>query len=140
MSIAAYLTEEHRACDELLAAYEEEVTRGDWLTIASSWQALVFALLAHFATEEEHLFPAFEEKTGLAAGPTRVMRMEHDQMRELFTAGNEALAQRDAETLTSLLETLLIMNQQHNLKEENVLYPLCDQVLGPEFANCLERP
>jgi len=140
MSIAAYLTEEHRACDELLAACEEEVTRGDWLTIASSWQALVSALLAHFAAEEEHLFPAFEEKTALAAGPTRVMRMEHDQMRELFTAGNEALAQRDAETLTSLLETLLIMNQQHNLKEENVLYPLCDQVLGPEFATCLERP
>jgi len=68
------------------------------------------------------------------------MRMEQDQMRELFTAGNEELAQRDAETLTSLLETLLIMNRQHNLKEENVLYPLCDQVLSPEFATCLERP
>ncbi len=140
MSIAADLTDEHRACDQLLAACEEEVARGEWSAIAASWQALVEALLAHFAAEEERLFPAFEAKTGMTAGPTRVMRQEHDQMRELFAAGNEALLQRDVETLTSLLETLLIMNQQHNLKEENVLYPLCDQILGSEFSLRQEQP
>ena len=27
-------------------------------------------------------------------------------------------------------ETLLIMTQQHNMKEENILYPMCDQHLA----------
>ena len=25
-----------------------------------------------------------------------------------------------------------MLMQQHNMKEENILYPMCDQALGPE--------
>ena len=38
----------------------------------------------------------------------------------------------------SQAESLLIMMQQHNMKEENVLYPMCDQHLVGEPA-VLER-
>jgi iron-sulfur cluster repair protein YtfE (RIC family) len=62
------------------------------------------------------------------------MRMEHSQMRELLAAGDAAVAAQDGENLAGVVETLLIMNQQHNLKEENVLYPMCDQLLGAEFV------
>ncbi len=34
-------------------------------------------------------------------------------------------------------ETLLIMMQQHNLKEENVLYPMCDQHLSSRSTELL---
>jgi hypothetical protein len=34
-------------------------------------------------------------------------------------------------------ETLLIMMQQHNVKEENVLYPMCDQHLADQLENLL---
>ena len=51
----------------------------------------------HFDAEEAILFPAFEAHTGMSMGPTRVMRNEHDQMRELLDAAKKALDERDAE-------------------------------------------
>ena len=62
-------------------------------------------------------------------GPTQVMRVEHEQMRELLSAAQSALSAQDADDYAGNAETLLIMMQQHNMKEENVLYPLCDDHL-----------
>lgn len=76
------------------------------------------------------LFPAFENATGMTQGPTQVMRMEHGQMRELTEQMNQALAAQDADAFAGAAETLLILMQQHNMKEENILYPMCDQALA----------
>jgi hemerythrin-like domain-containing protein len=43
-----------------------------------------------------------------------------------------ALAQRDGDEFAGEAETLLILMQQHNMKEENILYPMCDAHLAPE--------
>lgn len=137
MSIAKHLTAEHRSCDQRIAALERAMETDDWNAITAAWQAFADDLLRHFAVEEQTLFPAFEAKSGITQGPTRVMRMEHDQMRELLAAGNDAISTQDAENLSGVVETLLIMNQQHNLKEENVLYPMCDQLLDPTFVEQL---
>jgi hemerythrin-like domain-containing protein len=84
----------------------------------------------HFAMEEDVLFPAFEAKTGNTMGPTQVMRMEHEQMRALMNDMERAVtAGNDAEYL-GLSETLNMIMQQHNLKEENMLYPMSDRVLA----------
>ena len=40
-----------------------------------------------------------------------------------------ARAAQDADAYSGEAETLLIMMQQHNMKEENMLYPMCDQRL-----------
>ena len=40
---------------------------------------------------------------------------------------------------SGIADTLLIMMQQHNMKEENILYPMCDQHLSNELAPLLER-
>jgi hemerythrin-like domain-containing protein len=56
--------------------------------------------------------------------------MEHDQMRELFDQMNAALAAHDGNTFAGLAETLLILMQQHNVKEEQILYPMSDRALG----------
>jgi DUF438 domain-containing protein len=87
----------------------------------------------HFAREEELLFPAFEAATGHTMGPTRVMRMEHDQMRGLFVSAAEALAAHDARRFLGVSESLMVLVQQHNMKEEQILYPMCDEVL-PDAA------
>lgn len=134
MSIAQHLTAEHRLCDQLISSLEEAMAGDDWSATTAAWHALRDELLRHFAVEEERLFPAFEKQSGITQGPTRVMRMEHSQMRELLAAGDAAVAAQDGENLAGVVETLLIMNQQHNLKEENVLYPMCDQLLGAEFV------
>jgi iron-sulfur cluster repair protein YtfE (RIC family) len=49
----------------------------------------------HFQKEEEVLFPAFEQSTGNTMGPTRVMRLEHQQMREALAEMAGALAAGD---------------------------------------------
>jgi hemerythrin-like domain-containing protein len=72
-------------------------------------------------------------------GPTQVMRMEHVQMRALMDDAAAALANGDADDYLGLAETLLIMMQQHNMKEENILYPMCDQHLAAETPELLAR-
>ncbi|MFO1427497.1 MAG: hemerythrin domain-containing protein [Steroidobacteraceae bacterium] len=69
---------------------------------------------------------------GSSAGPTAVMRSEHQQLRELLEAGKLSLADEDATAFTGLAETLLTMLQQHNLKEEHILYRMCDSMLGAQ--------
>ena len=121
----------HKHCDDLLVAAEEAVQNGDWAAAAPACARFTAQMQAHFAAEEEMLFPAFEAVAG-GSGPTRVMRMEHEQMRPLLAQLAAACAARDGEAYAGAAETLLILMQQHNMKEENILYPMCDQALGPE--------
>ncbi len=58
------------------------------------------------------------------------MRLEHAQMRPLLAQLEAACAARDGDGYAGAAETLLILMQQHNMKEENILYPMCDQALG----------
>ena len=138
-SIRECLTGDHRVCDAAFAATEQAVAAGNWKSARAAFDTLRNAMLAHLAAEEEILFPAFEARTGMTMGPTRVMRAEHAQMRELLAAAGEALAAEDADDYAGNAETLLILAQQHNMKEENVLYPMCDQHLAAEADGLLRR-
>ena len=53
-------------------------------------------------------------------------------MRALLTELAAACAAHDREAYAGVAETLLMLMQQHNMKEENILYPMCDQALGAE--------
>ncbi|HIC96989.1 MAG TPA: hemerythrin domain-containing protein [Aquificaceae bacterium] len=129
MSIAQYLTDEHRRCDELFAKVEEAVSEGKWEEAGSLFERFKESTLLHFRKEEEILFPEFEEKTGITMGPTQVMRHEHDQARDLMKRLEGALESRNREEFLSVGESLMILIQQHNMKEEQVLYPMSDQNL-----------
>jgi hemerythrin-like domain-containing protein len=72
-------------------------------------------------------------------GPTRMMRMEHEQIRTLMDDAVNALDAGNSDDYLGLADTLVIMMQQHNMKEENVLYPMCDQHLSDERPAVLER-
>lgn len=124
------LSDDHRHCDDLFAAAESAVSRADWPAATAAFAAFRAAVERHLAAEESELFPAFEAATGTTMGPTRVMRADHQEMRALLADIASAVAAHDADDCGGLAETLLIMMQQHNLKEENVLYPMCDDHLG----------
>jgi iron-sulfur cluster repair protein YtfE (RIC family) len=130
MSITAPLFQHHKHCDGLFADAEEACANSDWTAGEQAFALLCDQLETHFISEEEVLFPAFEAATGMTAGPTEVMRGEHRQMRELLAQMQGALAARDRDGFGGGAETLLILMQQHNMKEENILYPMCDKVLG----------
>lgn len=123
------MTDDHRRCDHLFADVEQAVAAHAWDRASATFAGFAGAMQQHFATEEELLFPAFEAESGMTMGPTQVMRDEHIQMRELLAAAQQALVAQDADEYSGNAETLLIMMQQHNMKEENVLYPMCDDHL-----------
>jgi len=126
------LPEHHRHCDDLFAAAEDAVQRGEWAAAAPAFERFHEQMQAHFAAEEDLLFPAFEAATGMSAGPTKMMRYEHEQMRALLAQLAAACAAHDSEGYAGAAETLLMLMQQHNMKEENILYPMCEQALGAE--------
>ena len=138
-TISEKMTLEHRSCDELFAAAEAVAAEGDLSAASSGLARFISDMEQHFQREEEVLFPAFEARTGQAQGPTMVMRSEHRQMRQLFQELQQSLEQGDGERFLGLSETLLMLMQQHNAKEEQVLYPMSDQVLGAEVEALIGR-
>ena len=138
-TIQRTLAQDHRQCDAQFAAAEEAVADGAWGTARNAFVAFRAAVEHHFAMEEGVLFPEFEARSGSAQGPTQVMRTEHVHLRELLARMAAALDAGDTEGYLGASETLLMFMQQHNLKEEQMLYPMCDQVLGPEAAGLIAR-
>ncbi|MFN3750834.1 MAG: hemerythrin domain-containing protein [Thiobacillus sp.] len=137
-TIHEYLGTDHRVCDDLFAAAEAAAGNKDWNGAREGFGKFQAAMARHLAMEEDVLFPAFEERTGMRAGPTQVMRMEHAQMRELMDAMAQAVDTGDADRFLGLSETLNMLMQQHNLKEENMLYPMSDRTLGEERERVLD--
>lgn len=55
------------------------------------------------------------------------MRGEHQQMRTLVADLLVALSAEDKDAYISVSETLMVLMQQHNMKEEMMLYPMSQQ-------------
>ena len=53
-------------------------------------------------------------------------------MRELIALLSHAVTQKDQSEFLGEAETLLVLMQQHNMKEEQILYPMIDRVIGQE--------
>ena len=131
-TINRFLAADHQRCDHLFASAEAAAAGGDWPSTEAGFAQFRDGLLHHFSMEEEVLFPTFEERTGMFSGPTQMMRMEHAQMRELLGQMAEAAVRGDREGFLGDGETLLIVMQQHNVKEEQILYPMADQALSDD--------
>ncbi len=136
-TIRSLMTDDHRHCDDLFAETERAIADQDPARAQAAFGGFRTAMLAHFDAEEKTLFPTFEAKTGMRMGPTQVMRMEHEQMRSLLDAAVDLLESGKTEDYLGQAESLLIMMQQHNMKEENILYPMCDQHLVEELPAVL---
>ncbi len=134
MNIKEFMAQDHKDCDLLFTKAENAAAKDDWGTASQAFTEFVKAMERHLGIEEQVLFPAFEEETGMATGPTEMMRMEHEQMRTLFAEMKDAMEQQDSDNYLGAAETLLIMMQQHNIKEEQILYNIMDQRL-PEDIN-----
>lgn len=130
-TIKEYLTNDHSKCDKIFAAMEEQA--GKSLSDAKELtQKFIDDMEHHFQMEERVMFAEFEAKTGMTEGPTAMMRLEHTQMRNLMSQLKEAIAQDDKDRFFSISETLMILLQQHNMKEEQMLYPMAGQHLSAE--------
>ncbi|OZA14725.1 MAG: hemerythrin HHE cation-binding protein [Hydrogenophilales bacterium 17-62-8] len=131
-TILEFLGSDHRECDDLFASAEMAVAQNNRERARDQFERFQAAMARHLAMEENVLFPAFEAHTGNRMGPTQIMRMEHQQIRDLIQNMARAVADFNQNSYLGLSETLNMLLQQHNLKEETMLYPMSDQVLGSE--------
>ena len=136
-TIKEYLTTDHRRCDEIFASMEESA--GKSLNDAKKiTQDFIDASEHHFQMEERVMFAEFEQKTGMTEGPTAMMRHEHTQMRTLMKQLMEALEADDKDRYFGTTETLMILMQQHNMKEEQMLYTMAQQHLSAESDRIID--
>jgi hemerythrin-like domain-containing protein len=130
MSIKQFLSNDHKACDEAFADLENAINDGKWEESEANLETMKNAFVRHFTMEEEAMFPAFEAASGMSCGPTQVMKMEHEQMRSAINKLAMAVAARDKNKALGCCETFNMLTQQHNSKEEQILYTMADNVLN----------
>ena len=137
-TITEFMAANHAACDNEFARAEEAALANNWSGAETAFNTFRDDMAHHFKMEEEVLFPTLKSAGG-PAGPVHVMLMEHAQIKELLKQMSEAVAQKNVQSYGGLSETLLIMMQQHNHKEENILYGMADNILANECASVLGR-
>ncbi len=138
-TISSFLTQDHRACDEEFAALENAVAKDDWAEVENIYNKFSTDLISHFDMEEKVMFPIFEEKTGMSEGPTQVMRMEHSQMSQILEQMKEDIDKKNKNHFFGLSETLMMLMQQHNMKEEQMLYRMADAHLNAEVDSVIAK-
>jgi len=143
-TIQAFFEEDHREIDKLVVALVEDMKAAtanpdsNVGSLVSQLEEIDRRLERHIDWEEDILFPAVEEvEPHLRDGPGHVMRVEHNEIRDLKESslshlrdGAVALALRDLEGAIDILE-------DHNQKEELIYYPTADQFLDGDAARQL---
>lgn len=119
------LVKQHQECDDQLNRVEAALHKADLASAGRNFRLFDEQLEHHFRLEEERLFPAFEKETGMTNGPTVVMRGEHAEIRQLRDQAMNEIEQGQVEAALASIDTLNVLIQQHNVKEENILYPMC---------------
>lgn len=131
MTIAAALEREHRDIDGCLEAFLDDPEG-----LTDVLHTGLAALRRHIYLEEVYLFPPVR-----AAGlelPIQVMLTEHGQIWRLMDQASAALDSGSPRTAVPVVEELLRLLDQHNAKEEPVVYPHADTDLQLEQADQLD--
>jgi hemerythrin-like domain-containing protein len=131
--LSEFMKTDHRNCDAKFASLENAVADENWSLADDEFKTFASDLIYHFDMEEEVMFVAFEARSANAhCNPTPVMIMEHTQMRELVKQMKTELKAKNKNKFFGLSETLMMTMQQHNMKEEQMMYPMIDEVMGQE--------
>lgn len=137
MKLTDALIGEHGAFYSLFDEIEEIATREEAIAVILGATAVLGAMVdAHAALEDDLLFVALEPHLGADAGPLAVMRSEHDEMIRLLERIEDAA---DVDEAARLVEEALKAARSHFLKEEQVLFPLAEQLLGEETLTRLGK-
>jgi hemerythrin superfamily protein/uncharacterized protein (DUF2249 family) len=103
---------------------------GDVDSARHHWRTFHRGVNRHIQIEEELLFPVFDAKSrGGRTGPTSVLRAEHREIRMLLEEIARALGSPSSE-VQELRGELQKTLGDHVRKEESILYPAMDTLLG----------
>jgi uncharacterized protein (DUF2249 family) len=131
-TVSDYLGADHRRLDAIMREVLSLAGSGSFAEAGARLAEFSCGLSRHIEVEEQILFPAFERATGFLEGPTRVMRAEHLEIRELLKRAADAIASEEGAAFAQAAGALKQLLGDHNLKEEQILYPTTDQRAGGE--------
>lgn len=129
-NVTEYLEEDHRRLDAILLDADRLAVSGSFAEASKRFAEFACGLNRHIDAEENVLFPTLEKLTGMVTGPTTVMRVEHIEIRRWMGAVAAALETRDVAGFKEAVNGLTGILSSHNMKEEQMLYPMADQVVG----------
>jgi regulator of cell morphogenesis and NO signaling len=128
-TLSAALEREHHAIDGGIESYIQSLPGGK--NAAEPLQRAMEGLRRHIYLEETFLFPPLR-----AAGmmvPLFVMLRQHGELWHAMDALGSLLAvDTDSDTLKASCQALLDLLDQHNSKEEPIIYPQADKILSSE--------
>jgi len=133
-TVTGYLSDDHKRLDGVMEQIRARAAAGDMKEAASLFAGFQERLNRHIRIEEDLLFPEFERATGMSeGGPTGVMRHEHLAIRDFMSRIGALLegphpSPGEFETLRASLFAIL---HEHNVKEEQILYPMTDKMVPP---------
>jgi iron-sulfur cluster repair protein YtfE (RIC family) len=133
-TVTQYLKDDHRRLDALIDEVGARLKERAFADAGRRFAEFAAGLHRHIEIEERILFPVYEERTQITQGPTQVMRFEHREIRRLMDAIAAALKEENAPHATEGLGALVEILTGHNRKEERVLYPMTDELLGSAGA------
>ena len=125
-TLAAVLEREHREIDAGVEAFL--AAQGDGGSGIEALRRTIGALRRHIFLEEEFLFPPLRER-GLVA-PIFVMLREHGEIWDAMDALEAKLVAPGDSSVADDCRELLALLGRHNAKEEPIIYPQADTVLG----------
>ncbi|MHB8383447.1 MAG: hemerythrin domain-containing protein [Candidatus Binataceae bacterium] len=141
-SITGFLAADHRRMDRIWTETVAAFARQDYHALHARAAEFIAAMRRHIGMEEQILFPAIEEKTGRrATGPTHAMRLEHREINRVLDGLGKLLTVQERWTAIQAFEGEMAdpsaLFRSHDAKEEMVLYPMADQLLGADLARKL---
>lgn len=136
--ILEFMRDDHRACDHLFIEAENALAAKKSEDAKIFFESFYQATNHHFDMEERELFITFEKRTGMMGGPTQMMRYEHQQLRSLLESMRLALSENRNDDFFGIGESMMIMLQQHNMKEEQMLYPMIDRALESDAETVIQ--
>ena len=137
-SISSYMQQDHVVIDGIAGRAVAAAEARDWTALAREGAEFLRRLRQHIEAEEQVLFPAFEERTGMSAGgPSKVMRIEHEQMRPILAQMEAAVAAQDGAAYQRASKALFDILLPHNMKEEQMMYPMLDAAVGEDVQEVL---
>lgn len=143
-SINSFLSDDHERLTELWEQTLAAVNNEDFNSVHARSAAFIAGLRRHIRMEEQILFPAIEDKTGQREfGPTWVMRQEHRQIERALDRLERLVTVEERWTAIQAIEgqevDLTALLRSHDGKEEAVLYPMADQLLGAAAKDLVAR-
>lgn len=130
-TVTEYMQADHKRLDRIYNNFQTAIQENRWEDASGYFDEFSLGLKRHIKAEEDILFPAFEEKTGMHdGGPTAVMRIEHKDIHVELDRLLDGTDGKDAALVSDASDALRNLLLDHNAKEEQILYPESDHFLS----------